>query len=69
MCWSFFLIKFLLKKAPTQVFFYEICEIFKNAIFYRTPLLAASVFFMGVDCLVELQKSHGKKCKENKLVS
>ena len=40
------------KKSPTQVFSCEVCEIFKNGFFYRTPpvassvvLVAASVFF------------------------
>ena len=32
-------------QTATQVFFCEYCEIFKNSIFYRTPLGAAS------DCL------------------
>ena len=31
---------------PTQVFSCEYCEIFKNSLFYRTPLVAASVRFM-----------------------
>ena len=30
---------FLKKDTPTQVFFYEIYEIFKNNFIYRTPLL------------------------------
>ena len=30
-----------LKKAPTQVFLCEICEIFKNTFFYSTPRVAA----------------------------
>ena len=30
------------KKTPAQVFSSEICEIFKNTFFYRTPLVAAS---------------------------
>ena len=33
----------LLKKASTQAFFREVCEIFKNTFSYRTPLVAASV--------------------------
>ena len=47
-CWSLFLTKFLLnyqlcyEETPTQVFFYEIFEISKNTIFYRTPPVAAS---------------------------
>ena len=28
-----------LKKTPAQVFFYEICEIFKNTFFYKTAVL------------------------------
>ena len=38
-CWSLLLIK----KTPTQVFSFEICEIFKNTFFYRTPPVNASV--------------------------
>ena len=34
--WSLFLLK-----TPTQVFSYEICEIFKNTFFYRIPPVAA----------------------------
>ena len=34
----------LLKKPPTQVFSYEICETFKNTYFHRTLALAASDF-------------------------
>ena len=30
------------KESPAQVFSCEICEIFKNTFFYRTPLVAAS---------------------------
>ena len=42
-----FLIKFqaasfIKKDTLTQVFSCESCEIFKNTIFYRTPLMAAS---------------------------
>ena len=32
----------LLKNTPTQVFSCKICEIFKNPLCYRTPLVAAS---------------------------
>ena len=32
---------FFLLKTPTQVFSYEICEIFKNTFFYRIPPVAA----------------------------
>ena len=31
------------KKTPTQVFFCEVCEIFKNTFSCRTPPVAASV--------------------------
>ena len=34
----------LLKKTLAQVFSCEFSEIFKNSYFYRTPLVAASVF-------------------------
>ena len=30
------------KEAPTQVFYFEYCEIFKNTIFYGRPSVAAS---------------------------
>ena len=50
LCWSLFLITFrseglqlYLKETPTQVFFCEYCEIFKNSYFHRTPRVAASV--------------------------
>ena len=33
---------FIKKYTPTQLFFCEYCEIFKNRFFYRTPLMAAS---------------------------
>ena len=46
--WNFFLIKLkvlspatLFEKTPTQVFSCEICEIFKNTLFYGTPRVAA----------------------------
>ena len=32
-----------IKKIPTQVFSCEICEVFKNIFFYKTPPVAASV--------------------------
>ena len=48
--WSLFLIKLqsfrcatLLKETPRQVLFCEIGEIFKNILFYRIPLVAASI--------------------------
>ena len=46
LCWSLFLIKLQHfkspKETPTQVFSYEICEIFNNTFFYKTPPVAAS---------------------------
>ena len=33
---------FIKKKALAQVFSCEFCEIYKNAFYYRTPLVAAS---------------------------
>ena len=49
-CWSRFVIKLkafrsatLLKETPTQVFSYEYCKIFKNNLFYRIPMVAASL--------------------------
>ena len=35
LCWSIFF-----DKVPTQLFSSEICEIFKNTYFYRTPPVA-----------------------------
>ena len=35
---------FIEKETPTQVFSCEICDIFKNNFFYRTPPVAAPVF-------------------------
>ena len=60
-CWSIFLIKLqawrsatLLKRdSNTGVFLCEICEIFKNTFFYRTPPVAASV----KDCIIFLTSS------------
>ena len=46
LCWSLFLIKFLtnfIKDTPTQMFSCEILEKFQEHLFYRTPLVAASV--------------------------
>ena len=51
LCWSLFLVKLrafmtdiLVKKEnPTQAFLCEYCKIFKNSLFYRTPLVDASV--------------------------
>ena len=47
LCQSLFLDKVawpasLLKKALSEVFFSEFCEISKNTVSYRTPLVAAS---------------------------
>ena len=46
LCRSLFFIKLQAlqlyqKETPTQVFFCEYCEIFKNSFFYRTALMAA----------------------------
>ena len=50
LCWSLFLIKrhtwrpvtLLKRDSSTGVFLWNLCEIFKNTFFYRTPLVAAS---------------------------
>ena len=49
LCWSVFLnnlqaegLQLYLKTSPTQVFFCEVCEIFENTFFYRTPPVTAS---------------------------
>ena len=41
------------KETPTQVFSYEYCDIFKNSLFYRTPLVAASA--------ITTSGTHGKR--------
>ena len=58
LCWSLFLKNLLAKglqfQTPAQVFFREVCKIFKNSFLYRTPPVgacsvppvAASVFFL-----------------------
>ena len=38
--------KQLYKETPGQIFFYEICGIFNNNIFYRTPPVAAADNFL-----------------------
>ena len=60
LCWSLFLKNqqatgTLLKKTPTKVLSSEVCEIFNEHLFYKTPLVsasaspvAASVFFKKV---------------------
>ena len=40
--WSFFLIKLQLQAWKAQVFSCQICEIFNNNFFYKTPLTANS---------------------------
>ena len=49
LCWSIFLkrlqgcaVQHYEKETPTQMFFCQVCEIFKDTIFYRTPLVATS---------------------------
>ena len=49
MCWRHFfkkvaILKILLKKTSTQVFFCEICKMFKDANFDRIAPVAASDF-------------------------
>ena len=36
----------LLKETPTQVFLFELCEIFKNTFFYRTLAVAVSIIIL-----------------------
>ena len=67
-CWSIFLMKFqawrpatLIKETPTRVFSCEICEIFKNTAFYRTPPVAASAQTQEisvVDCVAKWFSGH-----------
>ena len=40
------------KDTPTQVFSFEICEIFNNTFFYRTAPMAASEEVSGFFCLI-----------------
>ena len=53
LCWSLLFKKLagsrpaaLLKKASTQAFSCEVSKIFKNTVFYRTPPVTASAFFL-----------------------
>ena len=39
-----------LKKPTMQAFSCQICEIFKNTLFYRTPLVAATDSFRFLAC-------------------
>ena len=41
---------FIKKETLAQVFSFEFCEISKNTFFYRTPLVAASVYSRGLWC-------------------
>ena len=44
LCQSPFFNKVAKIETLSQVYFYEFCEIAKNTLFYRTPLVAASVY-------------------------
>ena len=44
-----FLINFIKKETLAQVFSGEFCEIFKNTLFHRTPLVAATVLQQDID--------------------
>ena len=46
-----FLIKLIKKETLAQLFSCEICEIFKNTFFYRTPLVAASEIIQNTKIL------------------
>ena len=48
-----FLIKLIKKETLAQLFSCEICEIFKNTFFYRTPLVAASEIIQNTKILHE----------------
>ena len=39
----------IIKETLAQVFSFEICEIFENALFYRTSPVAASVFSLDLN--------------------
>ena len=44
----------LLKKRLAQVFSFEFCKISKNIFFYRTPLVAASIYStIPISCISE----------------
>ena len=48
--------------TPTQVYFYEFCQIFKNIYFYRIPPVAASVLeTLKIETLFGLKLSTGKR--------
>ena len=40
---------FIKKETLAQVFSCEFCEVYKNTFFHRTPLVAASVPYLGED--------------------
>ena len=54
LCWSLFLINLKKEEAPTQVFSYEHCEIFKNSFLYRTTTSSGCFcqFDKGANCSV-----------------
>ena len=66
MCWSLFLIELqvckVIKEASTQVFSGEDCKVFKNTIFYRTPLVAASTFTFSKIFCSKILLSHIQEC-------
>ena len=49
LCWSLFFneVADINKETSARVFSSEYCEIFKNNLFYRTPSVAVSVFFVS----------------------
>ena len=44
-CWQMF-VQLYWKDGPTQAFSWEYYEIFKNSLFSRIPLVAASIFYL-----------------------
>ena len=67
--WNLFLIKLQLqhyqKETSTRVFF---CEIFKNIFFYKTPPVAASLFFtVGTTVFENTVVRNRKKHNHNKV--
>ena len=60
LCWSLFLknlqaegLQLHKSKTPTEVFFCEVCKIFKNTFSYRTPPVTASALPMAASLFSE----------------
>ena len=50
-----FLTNFIKKETLAEVFSCEFCEISMNTLYYRTPLVAASINYLGYPATLVLQ--------------